>query len=102
MSTTETPDGWHWGIGEASDHYYDHWLYTDKVLYQDEDAHGSKFGCEIHLFWDKGGEHCIEVIPITRLLPNGDLEYDYPCYSRQFDTRIAAERTALRKARKLR
>ena len=92
-----TPDGWHWGIGNRSQSYYTHWLYTDKVLYED-----GEFGWECQIWWDEGNDHFVQFVPITRLKPNGDLEYGYPEHSKSFETELQAKKYALRKAAELR
>lgn len=68
----DAPDGWHFGAGSRSESYYSHWLYTDKMLYED-----GEFGGEIHVYWDKGGDHHVEWVQYTKIRQDGDPEYDY-------------------------
>jgi len=80
-SDVPAPDGWHWGLGTRSTDYYDYWLYSDKVVYDD-----GEFGWEGHLYHDNGGKHHVEFIQYTRLKPDGDTEYSHPKHQRSFDT----------------
>lgn len=98
----EAPDGWHWGIGESSDGYYDHWLYTNAGVYQAEDSRGRKLGYEIHLYWDKPGDHHVALIPIEHYQPGGDHSYGYEESIGSFDTAEAAAKAAVEKAAELR
>lgn len=93
----EAPDRWHWGGGERGEDYYTRWMYTDKTLYSD-----GEFGWECHIYHDEDGGHYVEFLQITRMKPNGDLEYSYPKYAETFDTEQEALEYAIRKAKELR
>lgn len=98
----EPPKHWHWGLGEASDHYYDRWLYTNAVLYREEDSRGRHHGYEIHIYWDEGGPHYVDLIPIIELRNDGDVEYGYPDTIGEFDTEAEAIEAAIEQAKELR
>jgi hypothetical protein len=74
MTETPTHPMWAWGIGESSDSYYDYWCYHEANEY------------EIHMFWDKGQGHSVEVIPINGFDENNDPIYGYNEESDNFDT----------------
>lgn len=65
MTETENkaPGMWEWGIGEKGDTYYDYWAYHNDDEY------------EVHVWWDEGGLHHVEIIPI-----HGYDENDDPLY----------------------
>jgi len=108
MSKTQTipeaPNGWHWGITERSTDYFDAWLYTDAVLYRKEDSRGSKFGAEIHIWWDKSGSdgYHVELLPITRMQENGEVDYAYAEHVGEYDTEDKARQAAVTRAQELR
>ena len=74
MTEKETKEVWSWGIGEKSDNYYDYWAYHKDCEY------------EIHVWWDKGNNHCAEIIPIKGINQDGDLVYETPKETCEFDT----------------
>lgn len=79
----ETPEGWNWGIGEKSDSYYDYWAYDENGDY------------EIHMLWDKGNNHMVEIIPVEGTDENGDRIYGYPKETCEFETEEKAEKYAI-------
>lgn len=98
----DAPDGWHWGIGESSESYYTRWLYTNGVLYRNEDDRGSHFGAEIKVYWDEGGEHHVMLVPLVKVRPDGDNEYGYEEKVGSFETEEEALEAAVEKAADLR
>lgn len=80
--SVKAPENWTWGIGEAGSGYYDYWSYHNDNEY------------ELHMWWDKGNSHCVEIIPIRGFDENGDPEYEYPKETCEFDTKEEAEEYA--------
>jgi len=78
MTETPTHPAWAWGIGESSDSYYDCWVYHQNNEY------------EIHMLWDQGNSHMVEVIPIEGVDENGDNQYGYATDTCEFDTKEQA------------
>lgn len=56
MTQNKPQEDWSWGIGEKSESYYDYWAYNDESNHR------------IHVYWDKGNDHIIELFK--------DLEYN--------------------------
>lgn len=62
----QAAENWEWGIGEKGHNYYDYQAYHQKDEY------------EIHIWWDKGHKHIVELIPVTGKDKFGDKIYDRP------------------------
>lgn len=98
QQTDDSPEGWHWGIGNRSKTYYTHWLYTDKILYED-----GEFGYEAQIFWDKGQDHTVAFYQIERLKCDGDpVVSEYPTETSRHVTEEEARKAAIETAKQLR
>lgn len=74
MKPDNISEKWDWGIGQASNGYYDYWAYRRDDKY------------ELHMWWDKGENHSVEIIPINGFDENNDPQYGYPTDTCEFDT----------------
>lgn len=79
----KVPDNWTIGIGSSGETFYDAWFY-----HVDDKA-------EIHIFWDKGNDYVVELIPIKEHKENDDPIYDYPKNTCEFETLEEAEEYAV-------
>ena len=69
----QLPDNWTAGIGERSTKYYDKWFYNGNL--------------ELHVYWDEGSEHKVELLEVLETHDNGDpAMYGYPEPMKQLDT----------------
>ena len=61
MGDEDTPEGWHWGIGNRSSSYYTHWLYSDETFDVGRRApdRAVEWGYEIQQYWDEGNDHTV-------------------------------------------
>jgi hypothetical protein len=59
-TTHELSEMWDWGFGTSSDRYYDYWAYHRNDEY------------EVHVWWDEGSTHSVEVISIEGYDRNDD------------------------------
>jgi hypothetical protein len=74
MTENKAPEMWEWGIGEKGGTYYDYWAYHKDDEY------------EVHVWWDRGNSHSVEIIPIKGYDENDDPIYGYAKETCEFPT----------------
>lgn len=73
------PTGWEWRSGNRSDSYYTHWFGTTfRMGGKLAGVHGLG-GYDGELYWDEGGDHHVQIYPVTAINDNGEARIsEYP------------------------
>lgn len=87
VTYTDLPSGWGWWSGETSQSYYTRWFGTEYRMGGHLAGKHGLGGYEGEVYWDKGGDHHVQIYPIKGFRDDGDPDVsEYAVASGTYET----------------